>query len=507
MKKYIALIALSLAAALAGATGYPWSAMQQLTAADLNNAFAARTTFSTGVLPQYRILLGNNAGDIRPLSSFGTAGYALVSGGSGVTPVWSAVPTLSGANTFTGAQTAPNFISTIATGTAPLTVASTTNVANLNASSLGGATFAAPGAIGSGTPATSIAAGTFTAKGSAGSNTIGAGPYYALGITGGSDGGVWQLPSGNLGMDGWAYNGTTWTNVMQVRSTGVAVTGIFNTTGNATIGNDTSVINLVTRGNSSGTNGGSSIISQAGGVSIAAIGNYSALLGGSYDATATLYGAGNIRFTPGGTTAATMNTGGNFGLGVVPSAVGSGFKVVELAGGALMSADGGTSIYELQNLYFNGANFVYKVNAAASLIEQNNGSFIWFTAPSGTAAANATVTQRLSLNATSLTAAFHIASGGTVPTVASNDCGSATQGTVTAGGNDNAFKVTVGTAAVTQCDITFGTAWTAAPKSCVIGNANATAAATTAYVGSISTTQVSIRGVALASAAYYVQCF
>lgn len=42
--------------------------------------------------------------------------------------------------------------STLATGTAPLVVASTTNVANLNASSLSGATFASPGIIGSGTP-------------------------------------------------------------------------------------------------------------------------------------------------------------------------------------------------------------------------------------------------------------------------------------------------------------------------------------------------------------------
>jgi hypothetical protein len=44
--------------------------------------------------------------------------------------------------------------STVATGTAPLVVASTTNVANLNASSLNGATFAAPGAIGSTTAST-----------------------------------------------------------------------------------------------------------------------------------------------------------------------------------------------------------------------------------------------------------------------------------------------------------------------------------------------------------------
>lgn len=67
----------------------------------------------------------------------------------GTTPLAGAFTTLSA----TGAIT-----STLATGTAPFTVASTTVVANLNASSLSGATFAAPGAIGGGTPA----AGTFT---------------------------------------------------------------------------------------------------------------------------------------------------------------------------------------------------------------------------------------------------------------------------------------------------------------------------------------------------------
>jgi nitrogen regulatory protein PII-like uncharacterized protein len=50
-------------------------------------------------------------------------------------------------------------VSDVTTGTPPLTVSSTTNVPNLNASSLSGATFAAPGAIGGGT----AAAGTFAA--------------------------------------------------------------------------------------------------------------------------------------------------------------------------------------------------------------------------------------------------------------------------------------------------------------------------------------------------------
>lgn len=68
--------------------------------------------------------------------------------------------------------------STVATGTAPFTVASTTNVANLNASSLNGATFAAPGAIGS----TTASSGKFTSLEF--KNPIE--PIFDLGTTGGT---------------------------------------------------------------------------------------------------------------------------------------------------------------------------------------------------------------------------------------------------------------------------------------------------------------------------------
>ena len=63
---------------------------------------------------------------------------------------------------------APALVSTVATGTAPFSVASTTNVANLNASSLNGATFAAPGAIGGTTPGS----GAFTALTASGETTL-----------------------------------------------------------------------------------------------------------------------------------------------------------------------------------------------------------------------------------------------------------------------------------------------------------------------------------------------
>jgi hypothetical protein len=66
-----------------------------------------------------------------------TTGALIVSGGVGV----------SGSINVGGTLT-----STVTTGTAPFVVASTTNVANLNASTLSGATFASPGSIGSTTP-------------------------------------------------------------------------------------------------------------------------------------------------------------------------------------------------------------------------------------------------------------------------------------------------------------------------------------------------------------------
>lgn len=76
--------------------------------------------------------------------------------------VFATSPTLTtpviGAATGSSLSVTGQLTSTVVTGTAPLAVSSTTNVANLNASSLGGATFAAPGPIGS----TTAGSGKFT---------------------------------------------------------------------------------------------------------------------------------------------------------------------------------------------------------------------------------------------------------------------------------------------------------------------------------------------------------
>jgi len=108
-----------------------------------------------------------------------------------------------GLTTVNNTVSATTFTSTVSTGTAPFTVSSTTNVANLNASSLSGATFAAPGAIGGGTPGS----GAFTTLTGTSSITLGAnggtgGSVVLNGSTSGSATintsatGVLALPSG-----------------------------------------------------------------------------------------------------------------------------------------------------------------------------------------------------------------------------------------------------------------------------------------------------------------------
>lgn len=125
----------------------------------------------------------------------GTGGSLTVSGSGTINATtlngatFSAPGAIGGGTPSTGAFTtisaSGQITSTVSTGSAPFVVASTTVVANLNASALGGATFAAPGAIGGGTPST----GAFTTvtgtsfQGIIGNVTPAAGTFTTLGGT------------------------------------------------------------------------------------------------------------------------------------------------------------------------------------------------------------------------------------------------------------------------------------------------------------------------------------
>lgn len=112
----------------------------------------------------------------------------------------------------------------------------------------------------------------------------------------------------------------------------------------------------------------------------------------------------NLRIATGGAVQATLDTSGNLGLGVTPSAWGGSFKAIELIGGNTITSypnAGITAMYLGSNAYFNGTNWIYKATSPSAIftINDNAGVFKWETAPSGTAGNAITFTQAMTLDA------------------------------------------------------------------------------------------------------------
>ena len=110
----------------------------------------------------------------------------------------------------------------------------------------------------------------------------------------------------------------------------------------------------------------------------------------------------SIYFTNNNTERARIDTSGNLGLGVVPSAYSLG-KVVEV--GTLGNAFWGLGINSVQltSNYFYDGSYKYANNGYANRydIGSSGGSHIWFTAPSGTAGNAISFTQAMTLGANS----------------------------------------------------------------------------------------------------------
>jgi hypothetical protein len=95
---------------------------------------------------------------------------------------------------------------------------------------------------------------------------------------------------------------------------------------------------------------------------------------------------------------ARINSAGNLGLGVTPSAW-SGYKAFEIgnAGSAVWSS-GLTDIRLAANMYYN-AGYKYAGTGVATRFELSSGGFYWYQAPSGTAGNAITFTQAMTLDA------------------------------------------------------------------------------------------------------------
>jgi Chaperone of endosialidase len=110
--------------------------------------------------------------------------------------------------------------------------------------------------------------------------------------------------------------------------------------------------------------------------------------------------ATNLLIQSAATTAITIDTSQNVGVGVTPSASWStgGGSVIQTPAGSLWNYS--TSQVNLaQNYYFDGTNYKYKNTGVASSFDQASGSFFWKTAASGTAGNAITFTQAMTLDA------------------------------------------------------------------------------------------------------------
>jgi len=109
--------------------------------------------------------------------------------------------------------------------------------------------------------------------------------------------------------------------------------------------------------------------------------------------------AGILRFGTGGTTRATLDSAGNLGLGVTPSAWSTTYnKAIQLPAGSI-SAYTTIAVSMNQNAYYSGSAFNYVNNGFAERYEQYNGTHAWYTAASGTAGDAISFTQAMTLDA------------------------------------------------------------------------------------------------------------
>jgi len=175
------------------------------------------------------------------------------------------------------------------------------------------------------------------------------------------------------------------------------------------IGTSSPAVKLDVAGTSNGAtlellrlNNAGSGASTAGQIVFRAAGtNYADIIGGYGSASARLsfnVAAGGYQsFAIGGSDKLTLDSSGNLGLGVAPSAW-SGYQALQIGSAGGLSMFGYSNAAEFGNNYYYNAGYKYGATASSTNYVQTAGQHRWFNAPSGTAGNAITFTQAMTLD-------------------------------------------------------------------------------------------------------------
>ena len=209
--------------------------------------------------------------------------------------------------------------------------------------------------------------------------TTNAAARYDNGFGGAAAHAWFTAPSGTAG------NAITFTQSMTLDASGQLSLGT--ATASGTLGRS-----ITLNGAAAGTNTG--LVLQSGGVERGVIyGSDTQVAFGSTTAIPTVFTTTNIE-------RARIDTSGNLGVGVTPSAWTAAARAVQFGSVGAMYQDGSGGVELAQNAYESAVNtYRYLISFNASRYEQQSGQHKWFNAPSGTAGNVISFTQAMTLDA------------------------------------------------------------------------------------------------------------